>query len=180
MAGSPSNPPDRHSRRSYALFELAQPPWRARRPRTSRASCVDLSQHACHRVRDQLLREAPPGGLGLAPRRDVGRRQVRGRATDGAPGLRCDHHPRPPRLLRLGCCNAARVPGESARCATSSSSRRRASRMSTTSSCPHRPSLATRSRRRSEGASSRARSRCQPKANTPARSSAISPSCLAA
>ena len=95
-------------------------------------------------------------------------------------------HPRPSAftadLNRLRCCNATCAHGESARCSvTSSPSKRRPSRISTTSSCPLRPSLATRSRRRSEGASSRVRSRCQPEANTPAGSSAVSPeldSCL--
>jgi hypothetical protein len=44
---------------------------------------------------------------------------------------------------------------------------------------PAAPSPATRSRQRSERASSRVPSRCRPRASTPARSSASSPSCLA-
>jgi hypothetical protein len=114
----------------------------------------------------------------LAPHRDARRRKPgRSLATPGPHEIRPAHPAWSPLIsIRLRCCNAARVPGESARCvATSSSSRRPPSRMSTTSSCPHHPSLATRSRQRSEDASSPARSRCQPKASTPARSSAVSP-----
>ena len=73
-------------------------------------------------------------------------------------------------------CAAVPATGESLRCiVTSSRSKARASRTSTTSSYRDRPSPVNRSKQSSVPASSRAQSRCRPKADTPAESSAVCP-----